>query len=533
MGKKKQTPAAPHTGDLLSIGLTSNYNPDILSCLANLSNDEVFTPPAIANAMLDMLPQSLFEDPDATFLDPCSKTGVFLREIAKRLIAGLETKIPDLQKRLDHIYHKQLFGIAITELTGHISRRTLYCSKDASSAYTVSKFDNPDGNIRYKVTEHTWKDGKCIYCGTSQQSFEGRTNQGLESHAYEFIHTKHAEALFNMKFDVIIGNPPYQLETKGNGKQSVQSKGKSNQAKPIYDQFVMQAKKLNPKYISMIIPSRWFAGGMGLDAFRNNMMNDKSITSITDYINSKECFAQNSISGGVCYFLWDRDNPQEKCKITSVHNGKRTIVERSLSEFEVLVRYNEGVNIIHKIIAHNEECLDMIISPLMPFGIPTNQRGDTTKQHDEQYSLYTSDGVFYINKSCVTKGFEYISSYKVMLSKTGAEHAGEPDKEGMFRVFPSTMKVLCPNEICTHSYFIIGNCDNKESANNILSYLKTRFVRFLVLLSMSSINLSKLVFSFVPMQDFSKPWTDEELYEKYGLTQEEIDFIESMIKPME
>ena len=326
-----------------------------------------------------------------------------------------------------------------------------------------------------------------------------------------------------MKFDVIIGNPPYALDTAGAGRQ----------AKPIYNLFVQQAKKLQPHFLSMIIPSRWFSGGMGLDDFRSEMMNDRHITTIVDYTNSKDCFPGISVSGGVCYFLWDRENNDSNCEFVNITNNQKDVLIRPLNEFQTLVRYNKAVSIIHKIRSKREHILDEIISSLMPFGLSTSYRGHDTKNGENDLTLFSSNGITYIDRSEIIKGNEMVDSFKILISKTGAEHAGEPGKDGKFRVIPSSIKVLSPGDVCTHSYFLIGNWNSRTIAENALIYVKTRFVRFLMLLCVSGFGLSKLVFQFVPMQDFSKPWTDEELYAKYGLTEDEIAFIESMIKPMD
>lgn len=495
----------------------ATYNPDVLSCIANLSNDEVFTPPELANKILDILPGDLWSDPNATFLDPGTKSGVFLREVAKRLIDGLESDIPDLQERLDHIYTKQLYGIAVTELTSLLSRRSLYCSKYPSSRYSIVRFDTPEGNIRYRQTNHVWVGGKCRYCGAPKDVYD--RNEELEQHAYEFIHLLNPEEVFNMKFDVILGNPPYQLETAGAGRQ----------AKPIYNLFVEQAMKLQPRYLTMIIPSRWFAGGMGLDDFRDTMANNGHIRKLVDYANAKECFPQNSISGGVCYFLWDRDN-EGPCEFVNIANGVENSELRQLDEWSVLVRYNEAVDILRKVQAKDEPVVSEIASTLMPFGLSTKERGIPKRKSPTDCVLHSSAGASFYPREKLTKGLDNLDGYKVLMSKTGAEHAGEPSKDGTFRVLTSSMKVIGPNEICTHSYFLVGHFDDEIEAQNLLAYLQTKFARFLVLQSMTSINVSKAVFQFLPMQDFTKTWTDEDLYNKYELTIEERDYIERLIK---
>lgn len=503
---------------------TNVYNPDVLSCLANLSNDEVFTPPEVVNKMLDMLPQELFRDPDTTFLDPACKTGVFLREIAKRLIIGLEKQMPDLQERIDHIFHKQLYGIAITELTSLLARRGIYCTKYPNSEFSVSKFDDAQGNIRFKRIEHTWKDGKCVFCGANKEQYE--RGDELETHAYEFIHTHKAEELLNMKFDVIIGNPPYQLSDGG----------QAASAKSIYQLFVTQAQKLKPRYLTMIIPARWYTNGkgQGMGEFRQNMLSDDRISHLVDYKNSEDCFPGVNVAGGICYFLWERDY-HGACKVSNVsskHNGSSLdVTERYLNEYDVLVRDNAAIRIIRKISDISKQMLNSVVKSYSYFAIRSFERGVLEKSDYNDVRLLSSQGKGYYPLHKVVDKDSILHKYKVII--TYAMSGGnKPTSEGNYQVV-SSLQILQPNEVCTETYLILGVFDDVHSAKNMLSYVKTKFFRFLLLQSLTSIHITKDSFQFVPCQEYVEEWTDEKLYKKYNLTTEEIELIEYTIKPLE
>jgi len=488
----------------------------VLSCLANLSSEEVFTPPKLANELLDLLPVQLWSDKNTRFLDPMCKSGVFLREMAKRLMNGLQKDFPDLQERINHIFTKQLFGIAITELTSFLSRRSIYCSKTANGKYSIcNKFQDSQGNIFFSFITHAWKNGVCLHCGVREERY--KREKGSETYAYNFIHPHEHKGLSSMQFDVIIGNPPYQLSDEGHGKSAM----------PIYHKFVRQAKALNPRYMVMIIPSRWFAGGKGLGEFRKEMLNDQRMKTLVDFLDSRDCFPNVDIAGGVCYFLWDREH-FGACEVSSTHKGKITKSVRQLNEFQTFVRFDSAAKIIKEIQKAGEADMSTQVSSRKPFGLGTNQRptGRGTLM------LLSAEGQGKVELSSITAGEKYIDQWKVITSKTSYDHAGQPDAEGKRRVL-SKVKILPPSFVCTETYIVAGSFPDEKQAKNLAEYMKTKFVRFLISQRSFSQDITKSRFAFVPQQDYTQKWTDEKLYKKYKLSDEQIEFIERMIRPME
>jgi hypothetical protein len=512
----------------------NGHNPDILTCLANLSADEVFTPPKLAAAMLDILPQDLFRRPDTTFLDPVCKSGVFLREIARRLNEGLKDQMPDEQARINHIFTKQVFGLATSELTSLLSRRSVYCSKKADGKFSIATaFTKPDGNIRLPKAAHTWNaSGKCESCGANQGEYE--RDESLETYAYPFIHSIGPTEVSNVKFDVIIGNPPYQLDTGGTG-------GSGRQATPIYQLFVQQAKKLEPRFLTMIIPSRWFAGGMGLDEFRESMLADDRLRSIDDYLSASDVFPGIGLKGGVSYFLWDRDN-RGPCRVTTrFKDWPVSIATRSLLEegADVFIRFNEGLSILKKVVAvetGSDESLELpearkfikLVSSIGAFGLDTTFRGKETKSGND-LKVYRNGGVGYVARSEIEKERTVFDKWKVFI---GAAGPGTGNKDTYPHRIISTPFIGEPGSISSWTYMYIGPFDSKTEAESVLSYLSCRLTRLLILLHKPSQHTTRKVYSFVPLQDFDQTWSDEKLYKKYSLNKDEIGFIEKIVRPM-
>lgn len=521
-------------------------NPDVLTCIANLSNDEVFTPPEFANRMLDALAEAwakdhggknIWADKTVRFLDPFTKSGVFLREVTSRLTKGLEREIPDLQERVNHILTQQVFGIGITRLTSLLARRSVYCSKHAHGKHSIaSGFTSDAGNIWFERTEHTWVNGKCTFCGASQTALD--RGAGLETHAYAFIHTDNIKTrmpeIFGgaMQFDVIIGNPPYQLNDGGYG----------TSAAPIYQLFVEQAKKLEPRYMSMVIPARWFAGGKGLDEFRESMLADNRMRSIDDFLSASDVFPGVGLKGGVCYFLWNRDHPGT-CQITThFKDWPDSTATRPLLEegADIFIRFNEGLSILKKVVSSEtaqsqslalpeSRRFTALVSSRKPFALETTFKGRKTKRSGDLL-IYQNGGTGYIAREDVEAGTELIDKWKIYIGRAAP---GTGNRDTYPHRILSTPFIGEPGSICSETYLCIGPFETKAEAESALSYLTCRLTRLLVLLHKPSQDTTRKVYTFVPTQSWDRNWTDADLYAKYNISPAEIEFIEKVVRPMD
>jgi len=518
--------------DQASFALRSR-NPDVLTCIANLSNDEVFTPPELANRMLDTLAEAwaannggknIWADKSVKFLDPFTKSGVFLREITSRLNKGLEKEIPELEKRVNHILTTQVYGIGITQITSLLARRSLYCSKHATGKHSIAKsFTSDDGNIWFKRTKHSWKDDNCRYCGAPRAIFDRK--EGLETHAYAFIHTDNIKSRLaemlggNMQLDVVIGNPPYQM-TGGAGGTSDSS---------IYHLFVEQALKLDPRFLSMVIPSRWLAGGRGMDEFRKTMLGDRHMRELVDYPAASDVFPGVEIKAGVCYFLWDAAHKAD-CKVTTIR-GSEVLgpIQRNLGEYDVFVRDVRAVSILHKVLARREPTINTILTRDTAFGLASNFDGFHEKERSGDVPLYfirkMKRGVGYIARNVVTKNAHLIDNWKVLVPEAYNGGDGLPHQIlGKPLIAPSP-------SACTQS-FLFFHVSSRKAAMSLQSYYTTRFFRFMTSLRKITQHALQSTYAWVPMQTWDHTWTDEELYAKYGITRKEQTYIESQVREM-
>jgi site-specific DNA-methyltransferase (adenine-specific) len=482
---------------------------------------------------------NIWADKNVRFLDPFTKSGVFLREIVRRLSEGLEKEIPDLQDRINHIVSKQVFGMAITQLTALTTRRSVYCSKRANGKHSIATiFNDEEGSIWFKRTEHTWTGGaqkvitvdengkeiekklggKCKHCGASQSEYE--RDKTLESHAYALIHTEDPKQLIKevfgeeMQFDVIIGNPPYQL-----------SAGETSDT-PIYQQFVLQAMQLEPRLLAMVTPSRWFTGGKNLDDYRKVMISDRRIRKIVDFPNSKETFPGVEIKGGVSYFLWDRDKEGD-CEFSTFSKGE--LVSSSTRDLRdgqgVVIRDNIASEIVKKVLAKKIPNLVPKVSPQTPFGLYTNFSDFVAKEKPGFVRLYKrglEDS--WVDPKHVLSRKELIPYVKVLMSY--AYNGGD----ALPHQVTGKPFVVAGNSVCTQTYMVAGVFNSTLDADNLAKFLSTRFVRFLIRQRKISQHNRPDTFGFVPDMDMSKSWDDLALFDFFEISESERQYIFSQVK---
>ena len=441
--------------------------------------------------------------PDAHILEINSKSGLYPLYVAYSIYRSRVEQAKQKYGEVGHGFAKSLWDATIEEnilvvcktpMARSITKRTLagFRKVRVNAQYYKDLIENISEHPEAVV--NTFRDGKYFW----------KINDNT-----------------NMKLDAIVGNPPYQVMDGG---------GTGSSAVPVYQKFVGISKKMKPNYVSMIMPAKWYTGGKGLDDFREEMLNDERIAYIADFDDSRELFPTADIAGGICYFSWI-SNYNGLCHFVSVKKDTRIEQDRSLGDSSVFIRDIGALKIIEKIRTLEEDNLSSVVYSRNPFGFTSNQEGES-KPFLNSIRMFTSKGWTYVDRKDVSSNSNIVDMWKTMMSKAGAEHAGQSDSNGMKKVI-SRIGILAPNEICSESYLILSVFDSKEEAENLVSYMKTRFARFLLSTILLTQNIAKDKFQFVPLQDFTRPWTDVDLYAKYGLTEDEIAFIESMIKPME
>lgn len=501
--------------------------PDILDVIAQLSSDEVPTPPVLARAVLDQLPAEVWSNPDYAWLDPASKSGALLREVARRLMVGLSEWEPDPTARLEHIMRKMLHGCSITQLTGELTRRSVYVSRDATSEHSIVRFDDPQGNLPFVPTEHTFpvgKDGKaskpCEICGASPELERGETR---ENYAYAFIHGAYpTREMKDMRFDVIVGNPPYQMGVEDN-----------TRAKPLYHLFVENALALDPRYLSMIIPSRWFSGGLGLEDFRKRMIADRHLKVIVDNPKVYDCFPGVKIRGGVNYFLWDREHDGD-CDFSTRIDGKivSTLTRDLRAGGNVVIRDNAAAAVIERVRSLGLPPLSKSIRPRLAFSerFRTNFRGTVEAESDGAIPIIHNQGVGYVTLNDLERGHELVAKWKVLIPKASSGDTAQDDTGRIVDVVLGEPIALAPGSVCTETYFVAGAFATGAEAENFAHFLATKFVRFLVLQRKTTQDVRPDVFRFVPFLDMNRQWSDDDLYKLFALTEEEISHVDASIK---
>ena len=496
--------------------------PDILDVIAALSSDAVPTPPLLARALLDLLPAEVWANPDYRWFDPATKSGSILREIAHRLMEGLSTWEADPAKRAEHILRNMLYGCAITQVHGEMTRRSVYISRDATSDLSAVRFDSPEGNLPFVPTAHDYPvdrqgvaSGPCRVCSAPPGLERGESR---ENYAHAFIHgTYPTEEMREMQFDIVVGNPPYQISADG-----------TTRTMPVYQYFVQKAKALNPKYIAMITPSRWFAGGLGLDEFRDSMLADRRFRTIVDNPRLFDCFPGVEIKGGVSYFLWDRDHDGDCDFSTRIEGRIASSASRDLRDGDgVLIRDNSAALIVAKVRDRSTNLVSDMVQPRLAFNdkFRTNFRGSSEAHDDTTIPLIFNSGVGYVRDDEVLRGRDLVAKWKVLIPKAGDGHGRE-----VSYVLGEPIAVA-PGSVCTETYFVAGAFDSSDEAENFAYYLASKFARFLVLQRKNTQDLTSDRFKFVPLPDMKVRWTDADLYAHFRLTEDEAAYIESTIHP--